>query len=64
MSVYRLRAAASGSVPRGMPTGVVADPAALTVMPIAASGPRKCCKEPMPRPVDFVVCILAPEAWQ
>jgi hypothetical protein len=63
MSVYRLRAAASGSVLRGTPRCVVADPAALIGMPVAASGLARYCKDPTPLPVDCV-CILAPVAWK
>ena len=36
--MYRLRAAASGSALEGMPRCVLADPAALNVMLVAASG--------------------------
>ena len=61
MAMWSARAAASGSVLSGMPRCVMADPAALNVMPVSASGPVKCCRQPMPMPVDFAVCIPMPK---
>ena len=37
-------------------------PAALKVMPVAWSGPNRCCRQPIPMSLDLLRCSLAPVA--